>query len=170
MIGILGAGSHGREIAAVIYGDDAVLLDDHLAGYMPVHRWFGEYVIGAAWPAVRQLIAIRAKGRPVDDTGIVRFPGSYQSPSALIGLHTHLGVNSVVSHGCVLGDFVQVCAGAVLGGEVTVGDGTFIGINASVIHGGITIGPHATIGAGTVILADVPAGATMVGVPAREVR
>ena len=53
-----------------------------------------------------------------------------------------------------------------LGGTVTVGDGAFVGLGARVLPG-ITIGERATVGAGAVVHRDVPAGATMVGVPAR---
>ena len=42
----------------------------------------------------------------------------------------------------------------------TVGSG-------ALIFGGVTIGEGATIGAGAVVLKDVPAGATVAGVPAR---
>ena len=168
-VGVLGAGPHGQEIAARVLGDEVMLFDDNLPGYPPVDKWFGAYVIGAAWPHVRRQIAAKAKGSPLDGTGIVLFPGSYVSPSASLGIHTHVGVNAVVSHGCRVGDFVQICAGAVLGGEVTVGDGVFIGMNVSILHGGITVGDDAVIGAGAVVTRDVKQGATVAGVPAREV-
>ncbi len=43
-----------------------------------------------------------------------------------------------------------------------------IGIGSSVIQG-VTIGAGATVGAGAVVLGDVEAGETVVGVPARVV-
>jgi serine acetyltransferase len=39
-----------------------------------------------------------------------------------------------------------------------------------VIHGGITIGRGALIGAGAVVIDNVPPGATVAGVPARKIR
>ena len=48
-------------------------------------------------------------------------------------------------------------------------EGSDIGANV-VILGGVTIGPSATVGAGSVVLSDVPAGAVVVGNPARVVR
>jgi acetyltransferase-like isoleucine patch superfamily enzyme len=49
---------------------------------------------------------------------------------------------------------------------VSVGDGATIGSGATIL-GGVSIGAEAMIGAGAVVTADVPAGATVAGVPAR---
>ncbi len=47
-----------------------------------------------------------------------------------------------------------------------IGDGVFIGAGARIL-GGVRIGDGARIGANAVVITDVPAGATAVGVPAR---
>jgi serine O-acetyltransferase len=51
----------------------------------------------------------------------------------------------------------------------TLGDSVFIGAGARVL-GGIHIASGAVIGANAVVIDDVPAGATVVGIPARPVR
>lgn len=48
-----------------------------------------------------------------------------------------------------------------------IGDDVFIGAGARVL-GGIEVGDGASVGANAVVVRDVPAGATVVGVPARE--
>ena len=53
-------------------------------------------------------------------------------------------------------------------GPVEIGDDVFIGQRA-VVLGGVSIGPGATVGAGAVVTRDVPAGATVAGVPARVI-
>lgn len=164
---ILGAGSHGHELSELFPA--AVLYDDHLAGYQPVASCpVREYVIGAAWPAVRRQIAAQAVHAA--RSGVVVFPGAQVSPSAVLGAHSHVGYNAVVTHGCWVGEFVNICPGVVLGGDVTVEDDVFIGAGASVIHGGITIGAGAVLGVGAVVTRDVAAGSTVVGNPARPTR
>jgi UDP-2-acetamido-3-amino-2,3-dideoxy-glucuronate N-acetyltransferase len=50
-----------------------------------------------------------------------------------------------------------------------IADFVSIGANATILPG-ITIGKHAVVGAGSVVTKDVPAGSTVVGNPAREIK
>ena len=63
----------------------------------------------------------------------------------------------------------QVTIGAERRGSPTLGDDVFIGAGAKVI-GAVAIGDGARIGANAVVLHDVPAHSTAVGIPARVVR
>ena len=76
---------------------------------------------------------------------------------------------AVVDHECVIGPGVHICPGAHLAGRVRVGMGAFVGLGANVIQC-LSIGEYAVIRAGAVVLADVPAHATAVGVPARVIK
>lgn len=101
--------------------------------------------------------------------------------NCLIGRGAEFGRGFVMIHstGVVInrlvraGDFLfiehQVTIGAELGQSPAIGDNVFIGAGAKVI-GAVTIGDGAKIGANAVVVKDVPAYSTVVGIPARVVR
>jgi acetyltransferase EpsM len=86
-----------------------------------------------------------------------------------VGDSVIINTNSVVEHECEIEDGVHVCPAAALGGRARVGRRAFIGLGARIIPC-ISIGEGATIGAGAVVIRDVPGGATAVGVPARVIK
>jgi serine acetyltransferase len=177
VIAILGAGPHGHQLAELIGNVDTLMFDDHLPGYRKNIEGARSYpwLVGAAWPKVRRQIVEAISSQiyataPPWNRGNVIYPGCRIGTGVKIGRHVHAQFNSVISHGCRIGDFVTICPGVVLSGEVTVEDDVFLGANSTVIHGGITIGKGATVGAGAVVIDDVPPGATVVGVPAKVIK
>ncbi|WP_454921575.1 serine O-acetyltransferase [Actinomyces naeslundii] len=78
-------------------------------------------------------------------------------PRAVIGPGCHIG------HGVTIGGRKGIETVPVLGRGVAVGCG-------ATILGPINIGDGAMIGAGAVVIHDVPAGATVAGVPARIIK
>ena len=85
-----------------------------------------------------------------------------------IGRHFHCNLYSYVEHDCVIGDFVTFAPAVRCNGNVTIGDGAYVGAGA-VIRQGLTIGAGATIGMGAVVTKDVTAGEVWVGNPARPI-
>jgi sugar O-acyltransferase (sialic acid O-acetyltransferase NeuD family) len=86
-----------------------------------------------------------------------------------IGDFSIINTAATVDHECEIGASVHVCPGAHLAGRVRVEPGAFIGIGANIIQC-LKIGQGATIGAGAVVLSDIPANVTAVGVPARIIQ
>ena len=89
-------------------------------------------------------------------------------------LHTALGI--VISAKTVAGARLPLVGGNLIGGrkpieegDILIGSGVQLGAHA-VVLGPVKVGDHAQVGAGAVVVSDVPAGAVVVGVPAREVR
>ncbi len=68
---------------------------------------------------------------------------------------------------CAIHQVATLGAGAQPGGP-TVGDHVYFGAHICVL-GPVTIGDGAKIGAGAVVVTDIPAGATAVGVPAKAI-
>jgi serine O-acetyltransferase len=97
-------------------------------------------------------------------------------PGARIGRRLFIdhGMGVVIGETAEVGDDVLIYHGVTLGGlsgqpgkrHPTIGDGVAIGSGAQVL-GPILVGPGARIGANAVVVAEVPAGETVVGIPAR---
>ncbi|WP_312097459.1 serine O-acetyltransferase [Niallia sp.] len=97
-------------------------------------------------------------------------------PGAKIGnrLFIDHGMGVVIGETCEIGDNVTIFQGVTLGGtgkekgkrHPTVKDNALIASGAKVL-GSIVIGENAKIGAGSVVLKDVPANSTVVGIPGR---
>jgi len=92
------------------------------------------------------------------------------------GLMLDHATGFVAGETAVLGNNISILHGVTLGGSgkesgdrhPKIGDGVMIGANASIL-GNIRIGTNAKIGAGSVVVADVPSSITVVGVPAKPV-
>jgi len=100
--------------------------------------------------------------------GVVITAGCVLTNNIRIGDHTHVNRMTTVGHDCIVGALVHLAPGVVLSGNVTVGDGCDLGTRACTIQG-VTIGPRTVVGAGAVVIRDLPADCTAVGVPARVI-
>jgi serine O-acetyltransferase len=103
-------------------------------------------------------------------------------PGALIGRRIFIdhGMGVVIGETAVVSSDVTLYQGVTLGGTGSASDngkpkrhptlcrGVFVGNNANVL-GNITIGENSRVGAGSVVLRDVPPNSTVVGVPAHIV-
>ncbi len=61
-----------------------------------------------------------------------------------------------------LGDFVHISTGVLMNGDSSVGSGSFIG-SGTIVRENIHISENVTIGMGSIILRDVPAGSVIKG-------
>src|SRR5580698_4042467 len=106
------------------------------------------------------------------------FTGIEIHPAAEIGKGVFIdhGMGVVIGETSQVGDGCTIYQGVTLGGtslshgkrHPTLGRNVTVGVNATVL-GAIVLGDNAKVGGGSVVVKDVPANATVVGVPARVV-
>lgn len=88
-----------------------------------------------------------------------------------IGRFFHANIYSYVAHDCIIGDFVTFAPSVKCNGNVHIEDHAYIGTGAIIKQGTpdqpLVIGKGAVVGMGAVVTKSVPAGAVMVGNPAR---
>jgi serine O-acetyltransferase len=106
------------------------------------------------------------------------FTGVEIHPNATIGKGVFIdhGSGVVIGETAEIGDGCTIYQGVTLGGtslshgkrHPTLGRNVTVGVNASVL-GAIVLGDNVRVGGGSVVVKDVPANATVVGVPARIV-
>ena len=155
----------------------------------PAARGVGSLEMLATWPGVQALLAHRA-AHALHELRVPLLPRLIaNSARTLTGIEIHpaarIGVGLYIDHGsgvvvgetAEIGENVTLYQGVTLGGtgfaigkrHPTVEDNVTIGSGAKLL-GPITIGHGAKIGANSVVVADVPPKATVVGVPGHPVR
>jgi sugar O-acyltransferase (sialic acid O-acetyltransferase NeuD family) len=192
---VLGAGGQARETADLIAAVGCDREGRSLRFEGLIDRWDepeladreGGLVLGVGFPDLRNELYTRfaATGRfvfpalvhPRADIGggceladgVVVSSGCVVTTDVRLGAGTLLNPRSGIGHDTIVGRCTVVNPGANISGSVTIGDAVLIGSGATVLQG-VTIGDRAVIGAGAVVTHDVPAGTTVVGVPARPMR
>lgn len=111
--------------------------------------------------------------RTVRKTGIEIHPGATIGK----GLFIDHGHGVVIGETAILGDNVTLYQGVTLGGtgketgkrHPTIGNNVMVSAGAKIL-GSFTIGENSKIGAGSVVLSEIPPNSTVVGVPGRVVK
>lgn len=98
--------------------------------------------------------------------GVMVMAGAVINPGAIIGDHSIINTGATIDHDCILEDFVHISPGVNLAGKVKVDERAHVGIGAAVLPGR-RIGCGSTVGAGSVVVQDIPAEVVAKGVPAR---
>lgn len=153
-----------KDLQAVVQPSDQVFaaVGDN-AARLALHR--GLITQGLNIPVLKHPTSVVS-----DDTQLG--PGSVVMPlvainlSAVIGEAVILNTSCSVDHDNIIEDGVHISPGVHLAGNVSVGSCSWIGIGSS-IREGITIGPDCMIGAGSVVVRDVPPASKVAGNPAR---
>ncbi|MCM3338160.1 acetyltransferase [Paenibacillus sp. MER TA 81-3] len=178
MVGCTAATGMGTALNVPVLGDDSIL--PHLYDHGVRHAF-----VAIGDNRIRHKVARHAK-----DIGFTLInaisPFAYVSPSAQLGsgiavmphavlnaeAHIHdnaiINTGATVDHESVIGESCHVAPGSSLSGNVHVKDGAFLGTGTKVIDG-ITIGAWSVLGAGSVVIRNIPDRCLAVGVPARVI-
>jgi sugar O-acyltransferase (sialic acid O-acetyltransferase NeuD family) len=146
---------HDVQLAVIAIGDNRVR--------QRIARRFDPLLQWAAIVHPQAVVAASAALGP----GTVVFAGAIVQPATAIGEHVILNTASSVDHDCLVGNFAHLAPGSHVAGGVRIGEGALIGIGAAILPER-TIGDWATVGAGAVVVCDVPDGMIAKGVPARH--
>ena len=152
---------------------------------------FGELGIGAAVIAIGDNRIRQAYAETCEKAGVslvsAIHPSANIAKTAAVGKNvviaagvnicTHVTVEDsvilntgcIIDHESIIHCGSHICPGVRMAGHVTVKQSAFVGIGATIIQG-VSIGESAVVGAGAVVLGDVPAYATVVGIPARVIK
>lgn len=196
---IIGAGGHGKVIAdnAVKNGySDICFLDDHAVGTCLGFQIVGssndiprfddgetDFILGIGNNAVRKKISESLDVNWVTlihpsaiigldvtvEKGTVIMAGAVVNACSKIGKHCIINSGAVVEHDNVIEDYVHISPRVALGGTVSVGACSHVGIGATVKNN-VDICDNCVIGAGAVVVKNICEGGTYVGVPARKIK
>lgn len=108
--------------------------------------------------------AMIASDVPVGEGTVIK-AGSVIDPGVRIGANVYIGAKTSIAHEATFEDGASMSAGADVG-KCSIGRASFIGISATV-KPGVNVGRRALIGAGAVVVRDIPDESVAYGVPAR---
>ncbi len=86
-----------------------------------------------------------------------------------IGNHVIMNLDCTVGHDAILKDFVTLYPSVNVSGMTHIGYGSELGTGMQIIQGK-TVGDYSIIGAGAVVVKDIPAKCTAVGSPAKPIK
>jgi sugar O-acyltransferase (sialic acid O-acetyltransferase NeuD family) len=174
---------HGATMCGVnVLGSDEVL-DGHDPARIRLVNGIGG--VGRAGDTARRDLQLRLTARGWQFAG-VQHPAATVSAFATIAAGVQILAGAIVqagaslAEGCIVntgaivehdtrvGAWSHVAPRAVLCGNVCVGAGSHVGAGA-VVRDGVQLGAATIVGAGAVVVASHPEGATLLGVPARNV-
>ncbi len=121
--------------------------------------------IGFELPVIISKNAVVSSDAKIGE-GTVIMPGVIINPGVRIGKNAIVNTGAIIEHDAFIDDHVHIAPGVTLSGNVRIGCCSHIGTGASVIQE-VQIGNNVIVGAGAVVVKDIPDNVVAKGVPAR---
>jgi sugar O-acyltransferase (sialic acid O-acetyltransferase NeuD family) len=106
--------------------------------------------------------------------GTVICAGNILTTNIVLGNHVQINLDCTIGHDVIMGDYATLAPGVHISGCVHLGKRVYVGTGAVILNGTqeepILIDDDAVIGAGACVTKSVPAGLTVVGVPAKPLQ
>lgn len=191
---LFGASGHGKVIKDILNANGVkveAFVDDNpdvneCGGCCVMHYATGlsPIIVSVGMNRIRKMIVERLKtNNPTIKFGTAIHPSAIVSPTvqigegtvvmagtvinadAIIGKHCIINTGATVDHDCIIEDYCHIAPGTHISGATHVGEGTWVGVGSSVIQC-LNIGKNCMIGAGSVVVKDIPDNVTAYGCPA----
>ncbi|HYD61499.1 MAG TPA: acetyltransferase [Noviherbaspirillum sp.] len=125
-------------------------------------------ILESGWPLVTLIAPTASIGAGAAiGTGSIVAHHAHVGPMAKVGSGAIINTGAIVEHECIVGDFVHVSVNATAAGRSSLGDFVFLGASATVIDG-TSVGREIIVGAGSLVVRDLEAPGTYIGVPAKR--
>jgi len=132
-----------------------------------VGRELKERLSGMEFPALVHPTAIVDRKTARIEEGVLVCAGVVATVNLTLRAFALCNFGCTLGHEATVGRGSVVNPGANISGGVTLKEGVLVGTGAQILQY-VTVGEGATVGAGAVVTKNVPAGATVVGIPAKE--
>ena len=190
-LALFGYGGHAREVAVQIGQEVAFFVDDQYATDIarPISEFNPkEYMMMVAvansydrksvvdrLPKETKYFTFIHPSTQIMDDNIEVGEGSFIGANSILttniklGKHTLLNRGNHIGHDCLIQDYFSTMPGAIVSGNVTIGDCVYMGTNSSVkekmiVCSGVTIGSNATV------VKHIVKNGTYAGVPVKKIK
>jgi sugar O-acyltransferase (sialic acid O-acetyltransferase NeuD family) len=187
-LALFGYGGHAREVAAQINEPVEFFVDDEYSNEYtkPISSFDPEkylIMVAVADPKERKRIVqtlpnetkyftfihptVLMMGEDIE-IGEGSFIGAYSilTTNIRIGKHGILNRGNQIGHDCIIGDYFSAMPGAIVSGNVILGEEVYMGTNSS-IKEKIQVSSNVTIGSNATVIKKIITGGKYVGVPAK---
>lgn len=137
-------------------------------GSVPHRRRLSQELAKSGWESATWIHETALVGTNVEvGEGSLIFPYDSVAANTRIGRFVFSNGRNILGHDVRIGDYCVLLGRAWIGGDVTIDSDVLVGA-AAIVHPRLHVGTGATLGIGSVVVRNVPNGATVFGNPAKQ--